>query len=179
MGKRHIPPFEAGRIRLRLLEERDLSRTLTWRNQDHVRRWFFASDRLTPEQHAGWFARYMERDDDFVFIIEDTHGGVRPIGQAAIYNIDWLRRTAEFGRLMIGEADAAGRGLARAATAALVDLARDQLGLCDLYLEVIPSNFRAIRVYESCGFEAAGGTDEALRMIRTSKADRPAQRHSA
>ena len=72
MGKRHIPPLEAGRIRLRLLEEQDLPRTLAWRNQDHIRRWFFSSEPLTPEQHAGWFARYQQRDDDFVFIIEEA-----------------------------------------------------------------------------------------------------------
>ena len=63
---------KAGRIRLRLLEEQDLPQTLAWRNQDHIRRWFFSSERLTPEQHAGWFARYRQRDDDFVFIIEET-----------------------------------------------------------------------------------------------------------
>jgi diamine N-acetyltransferase len=166
MGKRLIPPLQTGGIRLRLLEERDLAQTLAWRNQDHIRRWFFSSDRLAPEQHAGWFARYQERDDDFVFIIEQTEGDVRPIGQAAIYYVDWPRGKAVFGRLMIGEADAAGRGLARAATAALVDLARDQLGLRELYLEVMPGNLPAIRVYESCGFEVTGSTEKSLRMTR-------------
>ena len=39
---------------------------------------------------------------------------------------------------MIGEADAAGRGLAREATDAVVALAFDQLGLQEVYLEVIP-----------------------------------------
>ena len=72
MQKRHIPPLQAGRVRLRLLEEQDLPRTLAWRNQDHIRRWFFSSERLTPEQHAAWFARYRQRDDDFVFIIEEA-----------------------------------------------------------------------------------------------------------
>ena len=76
MGKRHLPPLQAGRVRLRLLEEQDLPRTLAWRNQDHIRRWFFFSERLTLEQHAGWFARYQQRDDDFVFIIEEQcHAG--------------------------------------------------------------------------------------------------------
>jgi diamine N-acetyltransferase len=164
MSKRYIPPLYAGCIRLRLLEERDLPRTLAWRNRDHIRRWFFSNQQLTPEQHAAWFAGYQQRDDDFVFIIETTEGGLQPVGQAAIYNVDWAGRTAEFGRLMIGEADAAGRGLARAATAALVGLALDQLELRELHLEVIPSNLRAIRVYESCGFEVAAVSDKSLRM---------------
>src|SRR5208282_4845185 len=101
-GKRQLAPLQAGRIRLRLLEEQDLPRTLAWRNQDHIRRWFFFSERLTPEQHAAWFVSYRQRDDDFVFIIEEAGDG-RPIGQVALYHVDWLAGTAEFGRLMIGE----------------------------------------------------------------------------
>ncbi len=166
MQKRHIPPLQAGRVRLRLLEEQDLPRTLAWRNQDHVRRWFLSSERITLPQHTGWFARYRQRDDDFVFIIEEANGELRPIGQVAIYNVDWPGGTAEFGRLMIGEADAAGRGLAREATAAVVALALDQLGLQEVYLEVLPANVRAIRIYEACGFAVTGSTEIAVRMSK-------------
>jgi RimJ/RimL family protein N-acetyltransferase len=172
MAKRQIMPLETGRIRLRLLEERDLARTLAWRNQDHIRRWFFYSEPLTPEQHAGWFQRYRNRDDDFVFIIEEAGEAPRPIGQVAIYNVDWSGGSAEFGRLMIGEADAGGRGLAREATGAAVTLAFEQLGLRELYLQVIPSNLPAIKVYEACGFEAAGETEDALRMTRRADGSR-------
>jgi RimJ/RimL family protein N-acetyltransferase len=65
---------------------------------------------------------------------------------------------------MIGEADAAGRGLAREATRAVVDLALRQLGLEEVYLEVIPTNLRAIRVYEACGFEVRDRSEKAVRM---------------
>ncbi len=168
MGKRHIAPLESGRVRLRLLAEQDLPLTLAWRNQDAIRRWFFYSQRLTLEQHAAWFARYQQRDDDFVFIIEERN--TRPIGQAALYNIDWHGGTAEFGRLMIGAADAAGRGLAREATAAIVALAFEQLGLQEVHLEVLPGNVRAIKVYESCGFEAADSTEKAFKMSKRKSA---------
>jgi diamine N-acetyltransferase len=169
LRKRRLSPLEAGRIRLRLLEQQDLPRTLAWRNQDHIRRWFFFSERLTAEQHAAWFARYQQRDDDFVFIIEEA-AGERPIGQVAIYNVDWAKGTAEFGRLMIGEADAAGRGLAREAAAAAVALAFEQLGLQEIYLEVLPGNVRAIKVYEACGFEVTSRTEKALRMSKRATA---------
>jgi len=166
MGKRHLPPLQAGRVRLRLLEEQDLPRTLAWRNQDHIRRWFFFSERLTLQQHTGWFARYQQRDDDFVFIIEEAGGGLRPIGQVAIYNIDWDNGRAEFGRLMLGEPGAAGRGLAREATNAAVAVALERLGLQEIHLEVVPSNVRAIKVYEACGFEVTGSTEKAIRMSK-------------
>ena len=166
-------------IRLRLLEAGDLPRTLAWRNQDHIRRWFFFSEQITPEQHAGWFAKYQERDDDFVFIIEEHAGqqtelaceqgdlciGWRPMGQVAIYNIDWREGTAEYGRLMIGESDARPRA-GREATDLLLELAIEHLGLQEVYLEVISSNERAIKVYEGCGFEITGSTEKALRMSK-------------
>ncbi len=163
MGKRQLAPLQTARIRLRLLEEHDLPRTLAWRNQDHVRRWFFASEPLTPPQHSAWFASYRERDDDFTFIIEERDSR-RPIGQVAIYHVDWGGRTADFGRLMIGEPDAAGRGLALEAAAAAVNLAIGPLGLREIYLEVLPGNVRAIGLYEACGFEVTGRSDKAVRM---------------
>ena len=46
--------------------------TLAWRNQDHIRRWFLTSDLISPEQHRAWFEQYQDRDDDFVFVIEET-----------------------------------------------------------------------------------------------------------
>jgi RimJ/RimL family protein N-acetyltransferase len=181
MEKRHLSPLQAGRVRLRLLEERDLPRTLAWRNQDHVRRWFFRSEPLTPQQHAAWFACYRQRDDDFVFIIEEQRSRhtpcacyFRPVGQVALYNIDWLKCTAEFGRLMIGEADSAGRGLAREATAALLGLALGKFGLQEVYLEVMPSNVRAIKVYEACGFVVTGRTETTVRMSKRAAARRGA-----
>ena len=119
-----------------------------------------------------------QRDDDFVFIIEevihaDADAQSRPIGQAALYNIDWASGSAEYGRLMIGEPDAAGRGLAREATDALVALALEQLGLREIHLEVIPSNTRAITrlrgLWIRChGPHGKGRTDEQTsRRLRT------------
>jgi len=173
MEKRRIPPWQSGRVRLRLLEAQDLPRTLAWRNQDHIRCWFFFRERLTLDQHNGWFARYQRRDDDFVFIIEETGGEQRPVGQASLYNIDWDRGTAEYGRLMIGAADAVGRGLAREATNAIVALAFEQLGLREIHVEVVPANIRSIKLCEACGFEITDRTDRAVRMSQCAVARAP------
>jgi RimJ/RimL family protein N-acetyltransferase len=166
MKKRHVAPLHTGRIRLRLLAEHDLPQTLAWRNLDHIRRWFFHHEQISAEQHGRWFADYQSRDDDFVFVIEEAASGYRPIGQAAIYNVDWLLRTAEFGRLMIGDDRAAGRGLAQEATSALVALAFNEFRLREVHLEVIPTNARAIRTYEACGFKVSTSTAQAVKMIR-------------
>ena len=103
-----------------------------------------------------------------MFIIEADIGTSRtaPVGQVSLYNIDWPPGRAEFGRLMIGEADSAGRGLARDATKALLDLAFEQFGLREVYLDVIPENTRAINVYKACGFAVTGGTRKIVSMAR-------------
>ncbi|MGE0824086.1 MAG: GNAT family N-acetyltransferase [Candidatus Binatia bacterium] len=152
MPKRTIPPLVSERVRLRLLQPPDLPMTLTWRNQDHIRKWFVHSEVLTWEQHRRWCAQYFERDDDFIFIIEEPHELQRPVGQISLYNIDWAQQRAEYGRLMIGDAAAAGKGLAKAATVLLLDFGFHSLGLMEIYLEVFCDNAPAIAIYRACGF---------------------------
>ena len=164
MPKRHLGPLVNGRVRLRLLEEADLPMTLAWRNQDHIRKWFLHSDLISVEQHREWYAQYKGRDDDFVFIIEETESLKRPVGQVALYRIDWQAGRAEFGRLIVAGEDARGLGLARLATARLVAEAHGALGLADVYLTVLENNHAALRVYEACGFHVTGRSEGAVHM---------------
>lgn len=164
MGKRYIPPIEGERIRLRLLEEADLPLTLAWRNQDHIRKWFLHSDIVGSEQHQTWYEQYRTRDDDFVFIIEETRPVRRPIGQVSLYRIDREAKRAEFGRLMIGEADAQGKGLAKQATQLLLEVAFDEFGLNEVYLEVFKHNTKAIAIYQKCGFQVCDENNDRLVM---------------
>jgi RimJ/RimL family protein N-acetyltransferase len=165
--KREIAPLVNGRARLRLLEEPDLPATLAWRNQDQIRRWFFSSDLITPEQHRAWFEQYKVRDDDFVFVIEDAGTLNRPVGQASLYHVDWAEGCAEFGRLMIGDGDARGLGLARLATACLVEEALTTWGLREVRLEVLASNVKALAIYDACGFTRVVTSGETVGMRKT------------
>lgn len=161
-----IAPLEGARVRLRPLSEADLPATLAWRNQDHIRQWFFFSDVLTPDQHAGWFAKYALKEDDYVFIIEETTTDTpRPIGQVALYRIDRDQGEAEFGRIMIGNPDDNGKGFAREATTLIVQrFAFDHLGLRRVYLEVFAHNAPAIAVYEKAGFRRVSEADGQVVM---------------
>lgn len=166
MPKRSIAPLVNGRVRLRLLEARDLPLTLGWRNQDDMRRWFFSPNVITPEEHRAWFDRYQQRDDDFVFVIEETEMLMRPVGQIALYDIDWAAKRAEFGRLMIGDEAARRCGLARLATAVLVDDALTRWGLDEIYLRCVSDNQRALAVYAACGFAETARIDSVVTMAR-------------
>lgn len=164
MVKKALGPFENGKIRLRLLDKNDLPLTLKWRNQDDIRCWFFHSAPLQPDQHAGWFDQYCQRGDDYVFIIEEIAGGGLPVGQVSLYHIDPLTNKAEFGRLMIGEPAARGKGLAKSATQLILQVGFEHLGLDEIYLEVFSNNAAARKIYEDCGFINTGEQQGVVRM---------------
>lgn len=164
MDKRDIDPIVNGRVRLRLLREDDLAMTRAWRNQDHIRRWFFTTGVMSEEQHRSWFDRYQQHDDDFVFVIEETETLRRPVGQAALYRVEWTSRRAEFGRLLIGDPDASGLGLGRLATEALTRFALDTWSLHEIYLDVLETNTRAIAIYEQCGYIASDAANGSVHM---------------
>lgn len=164
MAKQQLAPIHKGDIRLRLLEEADLPITLNWRNQDHIRRWFIYSEIITPEQHRLWFENYCKRDNDFVFIIEETHEINQPVGQISLYDIDWVQGRAEYGRLMIGNPAARGKGIARTASEMLLSLGFEQFNLEEIYLEVFQDNESAIKVYRAVGFLPIGEKENLLKM---------------
>lgn len=166
MAKRAIPVITGKRVRLRLLADADLPMTLAWRNQDHIRKWFLDPNALTPEQHRAWFAQYLPRDDDFMFVIEEHVALNKPIGQVSLYRVDWERGCAEYGRLLIGESAARGLGFAHEATKILLSYA-DQVGLRHLELEVRPDNGPALVIYRRCGFQTIGERGGLVRMART------------
>lgn len=164
MPKRDVPSIVGPRTRLRPLNRDDLERTLAWRNRDDNRRWFLHSQPITWEQHTRWFEAYSARDDDFVFVVEDLSAGGVPVGQAALYRIDWTEGSAEFGRLLIGEPSARGRRLGQEITALLVDFGFRHWGLRRIHLEVFAHNQRAIGIYRECGFEDLGPRDDVVLM---------------
>ena len=140
MPKRPIAPLVNGRVRLRLIEEADLPMTRAWRNRDDIRQWFLTTDVIGADQHRAWYDQYQVRDDDFVFIIEETETLRRPVGQVSIYAIDWHAARATFGRLMIGDPAARRLGLARLAAARLVDEACHAWQLREVFLEARVDN---------------------------------------
>jgi len=162
--KRQLPPTQNETVRLRLLTEADLPLTLAWRNRPEIRRWFFDSAELTWEQHRSWFEKYAVRDDDFVFIIEDVQTD-QPVGQVALYHIDWEARRCEYGRLMVGEGAARGKGYAKTATRLVCLLGFETLRMDGIYLEVFEHNSAARAVYTACGFQLDRLQDGVAYMI--------------
>lgn len=163
------------RVRLRPLGLDDIETTRAWRNRDDIRRWFKHGGLISAEQQRAWFAAYLERDGDFVWLVEDRdHPGIA-LGQAALYDIDQAAGEAEIGRF-IAAPEARGRGYLSAACRGLLQHAFTDLGLERVRLEVFPDNAPALALYRRCGFHETGGADDLLRMVLTRR-DWAARRH--
>lgn len=162
------------RIRIRGLEETDLPLTLAWRNDDQSRRWFKSQEALQLESHVGWFTRYAASESpDCMFFAETLEG--EPVGQSSIYNFDQGVPRAEVGRF-ISDPKLRGKGLFRETLLLTLFVGFDVLGLEDLHLEVIETNERAIRLYESVGF-VAGTPESGLIPMRLSRKDFSCERN--
>lgn len=165
MTKRQISPLENERVILRLLESKDLPLTLFWRNQDHIREWFVNTDVIQEDRHIAWFDRYVELDNDFVFVILAKDMNNQPVGQISVYNIDWDAGIAEYGRLMIGHPNTNRKGYAKEATNLLLDFAFNTLKLREIFLEVKKDNVSALAVYKSAGFNVIDSSDHLTKMV--------------
>lgn len=72
------------------------------------------------------------------------------IGGCGLYNIDKKTKMAEFGRILISEKARGGTG--QIVIGAVLAIAREELGISRVYLEVKKSNNLAIRAYRKAGF---------------------------
>ena len=64
--------------------------------------------------------------------------------EQVVTTVTGAQRTAELGRLMIGEVDAAGLGFAKDAIRRLVAFGTQVLGLRTIYVDVFATNVRSI-----------------------------------
>ncbi len=163
--KRHLEPFTFEGLCFRLLTEADLPMTLRWRNQPRVRSMLFHSDLLRMETHREWFEAYRKRDDDFIFVVEAPAPLARPIGQASIYGVEWSEGRAEFGRLMIGEDEALGRGFGRKIVEGIARHALGPLGLRELYSWIKADNEPSIRALLSSGYTLENPGEDPVLLV--------------
>jgi RimJ/RimL family protein N-acetyltransferase len=163
MTKRLFSTIRETSTTLRPLTEDDLPLTLAWRNADCNRVWFSHPGCISWEEHSAWFARYQERDNDYVWVIE--HGEPsRPIGQLSLYNVDWQERRAEYGRLLIGDLSVRGKGLATLATRMCLQHATGAMGLHEVYCFIKVDNVTSRRACAAAGFFDATSDGQMVRM---------------
>jgi len=145
-------------LRFRGIEERDASDIVLWRSNPQNYQFFLDPHPITLEGHLKWFARYLDDETRYDFLIEDMEGhslgtcGLSAIGRGAC-EVSY----------MIGDPSARGRGYATEAVCALVEVAFRELDVVRVEARILPNNASSMRVVEKCGF------GEAERVFRLTK----------
>ncbi len=147
--------LEGQRLRLRPVEEGDLSLFVRWFNDPDVRYWLSMSDapELTQESEQEWYEEMRDDPVRVVWCIETREG--RPIGNLGLQAIDEAQGRATLG-ISIGEKEQWGRGYGSDAIREALRYGFDEMGLRRVDLQVDEDNLRGIRCYEKCGFVREG-----------------------
>jgi diamine N-acetyltransferase len=151
--------YTDGVVNLVAMGPEHTSLVVKWRNDPPIRKWFKSSNIISSSSHEAWLAARPE-GKEFNWIIEVRDLG--PIGMASLYNIDWGIGIAEFGRFLIGNEQALGRGYGLSTLQLILRVAAAS-GIREVYLEVKSDNVRAIAVYQKAGF-ARTSEGDMLKM---------------
>lgn len=141
------------------LKEKNIQVIREWRNQDHIRKCFVNSSFISEEQQIAWYNSYLHKIGDYVFEIHEQSFN-KIIGMCALYNVS--NDSAEFGRFIIGDVSAHGKGYGVEAVRLALSVAFEKIKLDSVRLEVYSDNIPAIKIYEKCGFNNCGLNESGL-----------------
>jgi len=117
---------------------------------------------IAQEERSAWFEKAIVDSSSVQFTIYEQPD-IRPIGLGNLHDLDLQHGTAELG-IIIGEADARGKGYGTEATRLLLDYAFTAVGLHNVMLRVYAFNLAGIRAYEKAGFQVIGRRRESHLM---------------
>lgn len=145
------------KIALRALEKNDLKRCWKWMNDPEV---FVGEPGIRlPESFYEEEKWYEETQKDVRTKIFAIQIGKRHIGNIGLHNIDNRNKRAELG-IMIGDKNCWDKGYGSDAIKTILSMGFNELNLHKIYLHVFPSNKRAFKCYEKCGFKKEGALME-------------------
>jgi RimJ/RimL family protein N-acetyltransferase len=155
-------------VRLRRLLETDLAALRRWRQSPEL--WDHLVGAFEPRAEAeavahmrGWLAP--THRELRLAIVRGDDGAL--LGLVSLSPIDREEGEAQF-HIFIGEPSERGRGYGRAATAAMLAHAFDELALWRVRLQAPRTNEAALRVYAALGFEPEGALEvEVISMSVT------------
>jgi RimJ/RimL family protein N-acetyltransferase len=139
---------------LRPPEPSDVDDLLSFKNDPTIADLLVGSGRTyTRDDLAAWIRAHRDAPDEAFFVIVDASD--RVIGHVALYQVDRIAGTAEFG-ILIGDRRLWGQGIGTFYTRFMIEHGFMTVGLRRIFLEVLETNPRARAVYEHLGFVVEG-----------------------
>lgn len=147
-------------IQLRKPEAKDLEALWRMKNDEEAANLLGGfSKGYSTSDIAEWMERHRKFSDEALFALLDGVEGPC-IGHVGLYRIDHRVRSCEFA-ILIGDKSKWGLGVGRNATKWIVSYAFRELNMNRVELTVLGSNERALKLYESLGFQREGLKREA------------------
>ncbi len=139
-------------IELRDLASGDEELLYRWRGEPEVARWMSDADVSGREAHRAWFSALSSDPDLCGWMIQ--RGG-RPAGLLTLTGLAGHHRRAAW-NWFVGDREARGRGVGRAAQVLGLDRAFNDLGLHKVWAEVMADNDAALKIQTAAGFRREG-----------------------
>ncbi len=136
---------------LRPLTLGDAALTFAWRSSARAR--FLQQGSKTIDEQRAWIDAKL-KTSELNFIIEYSD---RPVGMIALLDINHLHKSAQAGRLLVGEEEYAGKApVAFEAELLLYDYAFDVLHLHKIYGDIMEDNYGMLKTKFYLGFQQDG-----------------------
>lgn len=142
---RHELTLEGAAYRLRPICDEDAAFVISLRNDPSLNRFLHKSSQNLEDQLA-WLSSYYERNNDCYFVIERKNGGM-PEGVISLYDIDYVSRSAEWGRWILRP----GSSAAVESAWLIYRCAFEQLELQEVYCRTVAENKGVVSFHDSCG----------------------------
>lgn len=147
-------------VQLRPLEEGDAWTSVHWRNDPEI--WTGTGSRpdrvITIDDELRWIRRVIAEETSrrYAIIADGEYVG-------NIYLVEIADEAADY-HIFIGSKSHWGKGVARAASLRLIEIAREELRLRRIRLAVRTHNAAALSLYRSLGFEEVSNEDDFIGM---------------
>jgi RimJ/RimL family protein N-acetyltransferase len=149
-------------VELTPLTAGDLPVMFRWINDRSEVLWNAPYRPVTEAQHAEWFDAIQRRKDTVIFGIRRLDSE-KLIGSCQLHGIKDIHRSAEL-QIRLGESEGRGQGYGTEAVQLLLNVAFKDLNLRRVYVHVLGTNERALRLYEKVGFLREGTLREAAHI---------------
>jgi len=147
-------PLVGERILLRRFSKRDLPHIQRWSADAELRK-LIGEVAPMSEAEGERFYKELRADKDRVWFVIVLKRNGRVIGEAGLLRMFRPWRNTDM-TIIIGEKDAWGKGYGTEAGHLLLDYAFNRLGFHRISIGVVGFNKRALRFWESLGFEKEG-----------------------
>ncbi|MBE5847996.1 MAG: GNAT family N-acetyltransferase [Lachnospiraceae bacterium] len=126
--------------------ESELYRQL--RNRPEVRERLYSHNEIGKEAQEAWFSRYLSKPGDYMFTVRSDSGTF--LGACALY--DEKDGCAEFGRIIIDKKAAGRGGVGCIALSLVCKLAKKEMGLHKITLDLYEDNAASYKMCSGAGF---------------------------